>query len=194
MEINRRQLFRLRPRDFRTLSREFKGKNPPKEEVPRYFRPPGALAEEDDFVETCERCHLCADACPHDVIQSLPASAGRSEGTPFLDPANAPCRWCPDMPCIEACPSGALAFGENRFVAPIGKATLNLDTCLNLQGILCDTCAMMCPSEARAIRMVNRQPQLDADRCVGCGLCVHYCESVPVSLSVAPQKTVTAEL
>jgi Pyruvate/2-oxoacid:ferredoxin oxidoreductase delta subunit len=95
------------------------------------------------------------------------------------------------MPCIRACPSGALAFGPGERVEPVGKAELNLDTCLTSQGILCDSCAVACPPNVRAIKMVNRKPQLDWDRCTGCGMCAHYCESRPVSLKMIPPSFVT---
>ena len=104
---------------------------------------------------------------------------GPLEGTPFLEPALAPCHWCPDMPCIAACPSGALRAPEGTPVPPIAKVALDLDRCLNTLGTLCDTCSYRCPSDIRAIRMIQRRPVLDLDRCTGCGMCVYHCEAEP---------------
>ena len=87
------------------------------------------------------------------------------------------------MDCVGACPSGALRLDREGCAAPMGKVELDLSACLNAQGILCDTCATTCPSSVRAIRMVGRMPQLEEESCVGCGLCVHYCEAAPVALA-----------
>lgn len=81
------------------------------------------------------------------------------------------------MPCIEACPSGALSNVESHPVTPVAKVTLHLDECLTSEGVLCDTCSVFCPDDVQAIRMVNCSPVLDRESCVGCGLCVYYCES-----------------
>jgi len=184
-QFSRRNLFRLKPTDLAQLwvqSRRQGGRAG--EEPEPVIRPPGALAVEADFLSACERCHQCIEACPFDAIQPLGPAAGRAEGTPFLTPADKPCHWCPGMDCIRACPSGALRFGENETVPPMAKAVLNSDRCLVTQGILCDTCAMRCPSHIRAIQMRGRMPVLDAERCTGCGLCAHYCEAEPGAISI----------
>ena len=180
-EFNRRQLFKLRIGD---LTREV-GKivAPPAEtdgdKEEQFPRPPGALRDEASFLETCERCHACAEACPYDAIDQFGPAHGRLEGTPFINPAAAPCHWCEDMPCIAACPSDALLRDVARPVAPIAKVTLNLDQCLNTHGVICDTCSFRCPTDIKAIRMVQRMPVLDADACTGCGMCVFHCEAEP---------------
>ena len=153
------------------------------------MRPPGALADEEVFLATCQRCGKCAEACPYGVIELLGPAAGRAEGTPVLEPAENPCRWCDSMDCVNACPSGALSLESDGNARPIGKATLHLDRCLTSQGILCDECAAVCPASVRAIRMVGRQPQLDEEVCVGCGLCAHYCASEPVAIDIVGDRT-----
>ena len=69
-------------------------------------------------------------------------------------------------------------------LAPIAKAVLNLDTCLNNQGTICDTCSIMCPPQVKAIKMINRLPQIDSELCTGCGMCAFYCESDPGSIRI----------
>jgi ferredoxin-type protein NapG len=88
------------------------------------------------------------------------------------------------MPCIKACPSGALHQEEGVSIPPVGKVSLNLDLCLNTQGILCDTCSFRCPTHIKAIRMIRRKPVLDQDRCTGCGLCITHCEAQPSAFSL----------
>lgn len=119
------------------------------------------------------------EACPHDIIRSFGAAFGVLENTPFIEPDLAPCRWCVDMPCIAACPSGALHREQDVPVPPVAKVKLDLGKCLNTQGTLCDTCSYRCPQEIRAIRMVNHRPVLDQDRCTGCGMCVYHCDAEP---------------
>jgi ferredoxin-type protein NapG len=177
--FNRRQLFKLRLGDLsRQIGRVVGGAEEDEQGVP-FVRPPGALEDEEVFVDTCERCHACAEACPYDVVRSFGSSFGPLEGTPFLEPAIAPCRWCVDMPCIAACPSGALRREENAPVAPVAKVSFDLSKCLNTQGTLCDTCSYRCPGEIRAIRMVQHRPVLDLERCTGCGMCIYHCEADP---------------
>lgn len=181
--FNRRQLFRLGLGDFsREVGRAVGGAEQD-EEVP-FVRPPGALEDEEEFLQTCERCGACGEACPHDVVRSFGPAFGSLEGTPFLEPEIAPCRWCVDMPCIKACPSGALKQEESVPVAPIAKVSIEMDKCLNTQGTLCDTCSYRCPSHVHAIRMVQRRPVLDLEKCTGCGLCILHCEAEPGAIKL----------
>ena len=189
-KITRRQFFRLGLLDHLHLIRtadnpEYsRSKSPP-------LRPPGALKKEEEFFAACDHCQKCSDACPHDAIFHLGPSAGPEEGTPVIDPSEMPCRWCPTMDCISACPSGALSFNDDGTVDPIGKAVLDLDLCLTQQGILCDDCATVCPTDIRAIKMVNRMPQIDHEKCIGCGLCVHYCAASPTAIRIIPDNSTT---
>lgn len=183
--LSRRQLFKIRLGDLRALVNERDDEG----EV-QFYRPPGAVKEET-FLQNCERCHACADACPYEVIHVFGPASGPLEGTPQLTPDTDPCRWCPTMPCIEACPSGALSKSKSTTVAPIAKVHLNLDECLTSEGVLCDTCSVFCPAEIKAIRMVNRSPVIDSERCVGCGMCAFYCESDKQPLTLQPDSATT---
>lgn len=186
-KFTRRQFLRLGLFDHLNLVRDANNPEYSQSELSP-IRPPGALKDDEEFLAACDRCQKCSDACPYDVISHLGPMAGKGEGTPFLDPEKTPCRWCPTMDCINACPSGALSFDDDGSVDPIGKAVLDLNLCLTQQGILCDDCVTVCPSNIKAIEMVNRTPQINPDKCVGCGLCVHYCAATPVAISVAPHR------
>jgi len=142
------------------------------------------MVDETSFLSICQRCSHCVTACPHHAIESLGPEAHVAERTPVLHPDTAPCHWCEDMPCIEACPSGALSYGPDRIVPPIGKAVLNMETCLTTEGVPCETCAQYCPPHVRAITMSGGRPVLDEDRCTGCGLCAYHCESTPSSIHI----------
>ena len=181
-EISRRQFFRLGLGDVANMARTNEQSTP---EKTTYFRPPGARPEEE-FLTLCERCDCCVESCPHDVLTSLGPAAGKAEKTPTLSPGKKACHWCVTMDCIESCPSGALAFNANHSADPIGKAVLSLEACLNQQGILCDDCAVVCPEGVKAIRILERQPRIDEDKCVGCGLCAVHCAADPPALRIEP--------
>jgi ferredoxin-type protein NapG len=187
--FSRRNFFRLRFGDIsEVLGETFAVKPESGEAVPEKarIRPPGALVGEDAFSTACDRCRLCSEACPYGVILHEGVASDKDEGLPYLDVEKNPCHWCPTMDCLNACPTGALAYGDDGEVAPIAKVSLNETTCLNSSGILCDTCSYRCPQDVRAIRIINRAPQLDLDACVGCGLCVFHCDSEPTSFTVNP--------
>lgn len=181
--FSRRQLFRFRLGDLsREIGRTMRG-GEGEEELEPFVRPPGALPDEEAFLSACERCHACAEACPYEVIKNFGPAFGSLEGTPLIDPATTPCHWCEDMPCIKACPSGALTQGGSEAIPPVGMVTIDLDHCLNRQGILCDTCSFRCPSHIKAIRMQQRLPVVDEKLCTGCGLCISHCEAEPSAIS-----------
>ncbi|PCJ18568.1 MAG: hypothetical protein COB02_10540 [Candidatus Cloacimonadota bacterium] len=171
-KFNRRQLFKLKLNDIvKCLHEEEVGND-------NYLiRPPGAIGE-TEFLNKCERCHKCLEACEYDSISTLSASFGKLELTPILNPEFTACHLCSDFPCIKACPSGALQDSLKN----ISMATVefNHENCLNSHGTLCDTCAMNCPHTVKAITMEGpfhkRLPVLNDNQCLGCGLCIYYCD------------------
>jgi MauM/NapG family ferredoxin protein len=153
-------------------------------QAPPPVRPPGARSPEAEFAAACERCGKCSQACPYDVIRHLGPEAGATEGTPFLTPDTDPCRWCPTMDCIHACPTDALQLVAGQRPAPMALAVVDPAACLNSQGILCDECASVCPSDVRAVTVsFGKTPVIDQQACTGCGLCVFHCAAEPKALS-----------
>lgn len=71
------------------------------------LRPPGALPEEE-FLALCIKCGQCLQVCPYDSIflEDIDGKAG--VGTAYIDPDKRGCYLCKALPCILACPSGAL--------------------------------------------------------------------------------------
>lgn len=149
------------------------------------LRPPGALAEAA-FLDACVRCGLCVQACPYDVLQLAELGGPVPAGTPyFIARANA-CRMCEDIPCVPACPTGALdhALIDIR-QARMGVAALSdPQRCYSASGqAYCRSCFQACPIKGEAIRMVQGhtragglfQPVVDSDHCTGCGLCEQAC-------------------
>ncbi|MDX9699943.1 MAG: ferredoxin-type protein NapG [Rhodocyclaceae bacterium] len=151
------------------------------------LRPPGALAEAD-FLAACVRCGLCVRDCPYDTLKLAELGDSVVTGTPYFEARRIPCEMCEDIPCVVACPTGAL----DRALTDIEDARMGLavlidqETCLNYLGLRCDVCYRVCPVIDRAItleRVHNPRsdrhamllPTVHSDHCTGCGKCEQAC-------------------
>jgi ferredoxin-type protein NapG len=154
----------------------------------RAIRPPGALPE-DDFLAACIRCGLCVRDCPYDTLELAELGAdGAATGTPFFTARDVPCEMCEDIPCVAACPTGALDKGlTNIDDSRMGLAVLiDQENCLNALGLRCDVCYRVCPVIDEAITLERRHnersghhaifmPVVHSDHCTGCGKCEQSC-------------------
>jgi ferredoxin-type protein NapG len=95
------------------------------------LRPPGAVAEKD-FLALCIKCGQCLQVCPYHSIELADLSMGHGEGTPYIDASVRGCYACNAVPCVLACPSGALDHScEKAEDIKMGIAVLEFpDTCL----------------------------------------------------------------
>ena len=170
------------------------------------IRPPGALAE-DDFLAACVRCGLCVRDCPYDTLRLADVGSGVVGGTPYFVAREIPCEMCEDIPCLKACPTGAL----DRQLTDIGKARMGLaalvdhETCLNFLGLRCDVCYRVCPVIDKAITldMVPNQrtgrhamflPTVHSEHCTGCGKCEASCVLEVAAIKVYPIAQAKGEL
>lgn len=162
------------------------------------LRPPGAL-EEEQFLGACVRCGLCVRDCPYDTLKLSDFSDDVPLGTPFFTARDVPCEMCDDIPCVQACPTGALDKSlDNIDNAKMGVAVLtSTDTCLNYLGLRCDVCYRVCPLIGEAItldRQENKRtgaharfiPTVIADKCTGCGKCERSCVLEEAAIKVLP--------
>lgn len=138
------------------------------------LRPPGAL-DERDFLATCVRCTLCAQACDTACIEFFQPWAGRHAGTPHIDAARTACNLC--LRCTQVCPSGALAPLESPQDVHMGVAVVDERLCVSHNGTgACGACHTACPLRNRAITQgLRNAPTVHAEHCVGCGLCEEVC-------------------
>jgi ferredoxin-type protein NapG len=151
----------------------------------RYFRPPGALPEMG-FLTACTRCGACADVCPPGAIVKVPTDGGLAAGTPYIDPTVQPCIACPSMPCVTACPTPALTMPARGWDGyRVGVLEFHPERCITYQGSTCRVCAQACPVGESALAIDEAgHPVLRAEGCVGCGVCVRACVTVPSSFDL----------
>jgi ferredoxin-type protein NapG len=153
---------------------------------PPPLRPPGML-HELLLVKHCEKCGLCVEACPADAIFPLGADWGAAAGTPAIDARKQPCVLCTGLRCSNVCPSGALLPQVNNIEVRMGTARVDSTTCLTYQGKPCTACKDRCPQEGALFFDDGGRLQVDPEKCVGCGLCEHYCPTEPQSIRAIPR-------
>ncbi len=71
------------------------------------LRPPGAVNEKE-FLSLCIKCGQCLQVCPYHSIKLSDFGKGHGIGTPYIDATQRGCYACEAVPCVLACPSGAL--------------------------------------------------------------------------------------
>lgn len=178
------------------------------------LRPPGALNEEA-FLGACLRCGLCVRDCPPQNLKlsdwgdtlTRDWASSVAVGTPYFEARKIPCEMCEDIPCVKACPTGALdpkLTDINQ--AKMGVAVLiDEENCLNFLGLRCDVCYRVCPvidkaislekvSNARSDRHAMFLPTVHADACTGCGKCEKSCVLEQAAIKVLPLSLARGEL
>ncbi len=169
------------------------------------LRPPGAFEVDKDFVQACIKCGKCVEVCPYDTLELATPGDGKAAGTPYFKPREIPCYMCPDIPCTNNCPSGALDLKrlekENEPVSinnsKMGIASIHKETCIAYWGIQCDVCYRACPLIDKALtieRKINERtqkhayllPVVNGDFCTGCGVCEHVCVVEEPAIFVLP--------
>lgn len=170
------------------------------------LRPPGALPE-NDFLGACIRCGLCVRDCPYDTLKLGKLGEDIATGTPYFIARDIPCEMCDDIPCVKACPTGALAHGLTDIdEARMGLAVLvDQETCIAFQGLRCEVCFNICPLRGEAITLEMRHndrsgkharfiPQVHSDACTGCGKCERACILEKAAIKVMPIALAKGEL
>ena len=165
--------------------------------TPFALRPPGALPE-DDFLAKCIKCGQCVVDCPYHTLRLAELGAPVPIGTPHFEPRQTPCFMCPALPCVRACPTGALDPGlEDVDQSRMGIAVIvDRENCLSYRGLRCEICHRDCPLTGTAItvephpRMLSKHavfvPVVLSDGCTGCGICEQSCPLPEATIKVLP--------
>lgn len=170
------------------------------------IRPPGALPE-TEFLAACIRCGLCVRDCPYDTLKLARLWSPVTTGTPYFEPRTVACEMCEDIPCVKACPTGALDPALQQIDdARMGLAVLiDQETCLNFNGLRCDVCYRVCPLIDEAITLEMQRnprtghhalfiPTVHSDVCTGCGKCEQSCVLEISAIKVLSHDTAKGEL
>ena len=157
---------------------------------PALIRPPGAR-DERAFLQRCLQCGLCMKVCPSNALHPTLFEAGL-EGlwTPKLVPSIGYCEYNCNL-CGQVCPTGAIDELpiEVKKLTKIGLATFDTTRCLPYAyNRECMICEEHCPLPKKAIfftpqeiptrdgkTIVLKQPHVDPDLCIGCGICENVC-------------------
>ncbi len=173
---------------------------------PTAIRPPGARGE-SDFLGACFRCGMCVRDCPYHILDLAKLEQDIATGTPYFVARTGPCEMCEDIPCVKACPTGALdpkLTDINR--ARMGLAVLvDHESCLNFLGLRCDVCYRVCPLIDKAITLEPHHnprtdkhamfiPTVHSDKCTGCGKCEHACVLETAAIRVFPRQLAKGEM
>lgn len=170
------------------------------------LRPPGAI-DDHDFLSACVRCGLCVRDCPYGTLKLAEPGDGPALGTPFYTGRNVPCEMCENIPCVVACPTGALDKTLTDIKdAKMGVAVLvGHETCLNYLGLRCDVCYRVCPLTNQAITLEMHHnertgkhafllPVVHTDKCTGCGKCEKACVLDEAAIKVLPHAQAVGQL
>jgi len=170
------------------------------------IRPPG-VADEKDFLSACIRCGLCVRDCPYDTLKLAQLGDDVVVGTPYFEARKVPCEMCDDIPCVKACPTGALEPQlTNIDDARMGLAVVSdQENCIAFQGLRCEVCYNVCPARGKAITLDRQHnvrtgkhalfiPVVHSDACTGCGKCEHACILDQAAIKVFPIQLAKGEL
>jgi len=157
---------------------------------PRLIRPPGSL-EEKEFLTRCVKCGQCMKVCITNGLQPTLLEAGLDGiWSPVLVPRMGCCEYRCTL-CGQVCPTGAIRklSLEEKATVRIGSAMIDKGRCLPFaHATPCIVCEEVCPTPKKAIwfekvpvknragkTVTLRQPRVDLELCVGCGICEAKC-------------------
>ncbi|MGB5451690.1 MAG: ferredoxin-type protein NapG [Sedimenticolaceae bacterium] len=163
------------------------------------IRPPGASADESVFQSACVRCGLCVRDCPYNTLKLAELGDEVALGTPYFEARQVPCEMCDDIPCVKACPTGAL----DPALKEINEARMGLavvvdqEACIAFQGLRCEVCFNVCPVRGKAISLDYQHntrsgkhaffiPVVHSKGCTGCGKCERACILEEAAIKVFP--------
>ena len=143
---------------------------------PATIHPPWTV-ETSEFIQNCERCDQCIDACPENILFR------GDGGFPTVNFKFGECTFC--KKCANTCNANAFKHEDlNENNAWPLFANIN-STCLSLNAIVCRTCGDTCDADAIHFKLQTRGvsiPIVNTDLCIGCGACLYTCPKNAISM------------
>jgi ferredoxin len=139
------------------------------------LRPLGAV-QESIFLEKCDSCGKCVEACPDSVIKMV------EDFDKIIRPrllSLARCFSCSEKNCHSVCEPHILTQTDR--ISP-AKISLNKENCISYLGSFCRICFDNCPEKRKAIILENLKPVIIAEKCTGCEECFNFCISDPKAI------------
>lgn len=167
---------------------------PPVQAAPRtHLRPPGALADDQAFIDACIGCGLCGEVCPPRCIRFHERDGAGWLNTPYINPEEKACILC--NKCMQVCPTEALTEIPREDI-DMGIAQIDRSACYPwVDRGVCGACVSVCPLGAAAIGFAlwNQYRPVVQTGCVGCGQCVEVCPhpSLPIAIVKRARATPT---
>ncbi|SES79297.1 ferredoxin-type protein NapF [Thalassotalea agarivorans] len=134
------------------------------------------VISEQHFLEHCEQCGKCVDACETSIIKP------DIDGFPKVDFSSNECTFC--NACIDVCPQPL--FKADKSDKPWQALVEINDKCLAKNDIFCLSCQDACEPRAITFDIASSsipQPTLDTSLCTQCGACVSTCPQDAVSVN-----------
>ncbi len=160
---------------------------------PELIRPPGSV-EEEEFLARCIRCGSCMKVCPTNGLHPAFLEGGLAGlWTPVFQMKLGYCEYECTL-CTQVCPTDAIRqlTVKEKQKTSIGLAFIDKNRCLPFAfGRSCIVCQEHCPTPTKAIwfeevevknqkgeRSIVKQPHVDPELCIGCGICENKCPVV----------------
>ncbi len=185
-EISRKELLRSLFSAFREAGEQFTAPAAP--DPARLLRPPGAGVPDGDYLAACTGCADCVPVCPKGAIFVGAAAPDAPHAVAVILPERAPCALCTSLPCVAACPEGALKPLPSPRQVRMGVAQIDPRVCRTFHGEACDLCLRFCPLPDEAIRFIGGRPVVVPSACTGCGMCAAVCPERPRAVVIVPER------
>lgn len=147
------------------------------------IRPPWSVAE-SLFLEKCNQCNDCLDACHEKIITH------DADGYPCLNFSQTGCTFCAE--CLETCKTGALRGLRSDIEQAWNHSIRISDSCLSVAGVVCRSCGDHCDESAikfTLLRLGRALPEINSRSCTGCGQCIAFCPANAISIHEAIERS-----
>lgn len=159
----------------------FRGK---KISTPAAIRLPWVI-DEQHFIDGCTQCGDCIKSCEENIIVK------GDGGFPTIDFSKGECSFC--QHCIAVCDQPLFVDKREQSQTAWQLDIKIKSNCLAMNQVVCQSCQDSCETEAISFKYLTSktpQPQIELDKCNGCGACVSICPQAAIELT----PTLLAEL